>query len=171
MLRGRIEADATCAQLGLQGRRYGVVTLHRPSNVDERDTLQDIVRQLRAAAASVDLVFPVHPRTRKQLQAFALHEALLLIREEEIRHRDETGGRRNWRRKVSRWSSRPTHPSDYAGMTARRSSARSIPSKSSPCRTHVSLLSPRTPTPPIRPRWLPRRGPAAMDRWAPGRCA
>lgn len=76
LLRARIEADDTRARLGLDGRRYGVVTLHRPSNVDDAATLRSLVGQLCAAARAVELVFPVHPRTRKQLQAFGLHETL-----------------------------------------------------------------------------------------------
>jgi UDP-N-acetylglucosamine 2-epimerase (non-hydrolysing) len=76
MLRSRIAADGTCAAMGLEGRRFGVVTLHRPANVDDRKVLGDIVAQLEAAAQSVALVFPVHPRTRKQLREFGLHERL-----------------------------------------------------------------------------------------------
>ncbi len=76
LLRARIEADGTAARLGLGARRYGVVTLHRPSNVDDRATLAGLVDQLRTAAQSLDLVFPVHPRTRKQLLAFGLWDAL-----------------------------------------------------------------------------------------------
>jgi UDP-N-acetylglucosamine 2-epimerase (non-hydrolysing) len=76
LLRERIEADETSAALGVKGRRYGVVTLHRPSNVDDMATLRTIVAQLRSAARLVDLVFPVHPRTRKQLHEFGLYEEL-----------------------------------------------------------------------------------------------
>jgi UDP-N-acetylglucosamine 2-epimerase (non-hydrolysing) len=74
LLRERIAADGTHAGLGLE--RYGIVTLHRPSNVDDRATLELIVRQLSAAARKVPLVFPVHPRTRKQLAGFGLYDAL-----------------------------------------------------------------------------------------------
>jgi UDP-N-acetylglucosamine 2-epimerase (non-hydrolysing) len=76
LMRQQIEADRTWQELGLAGRRFGVVTLHRPANVDDRDTLASIVAQLQAAARSVDLVFPVHPRTRKQLHHFGLHDEL-----------------------------------------------------------------------------------------------
>jgi UDP-N-acetylglucosamine 2-epimerase (non-hydrolysing) len=76
MLRARIAADATPASLGVSGRRYGVVTLHRPSNVDDPDTLRGIVAQLKAAARSVDLVFPVHPRTRRRLLEFGIEGEL-----------------------------------------------------------------------------------------------
>jgi UDP-N-acetylglucosamine 2-epimerase (non-hydrolysing) len=76
LLRSRIMADRTWAELGLAGARFGVVTLHRPSNVDDPATLRQLVAQLRAAAQSVTLVFPVHPRTRKQLREFGLHDEL-----------------------------------------------------------------------------------------------
>lgn len=64
--RTKIESDATAAQLGLQGD-YAVVTLHRPANVDSFDSLSLLTSQLLAAAESLQLVFPVHPRTRKSL--------------------------------------------------------------------------------------------------------
>ncbi|HJU99835.1 MAG TPA: UDP-N-acetylglucosamine 2-epimerase (non-hydrolyzing) [Burkholderiaceae bacterium] len=49
------------------GRRYGVVTLHRPSNVDDLAMLARIGGALRTLARRLPLVFPVHPRTRAQL--------------------------------------------------------------------------------------------------------
>ncbi len=76
MLRERIEHDGTRAAMGLDDKRFGVVTLHRPSNVDDPAVLRDIVAQLKTAAESLTLVFPVHPRTAKQLREFGLHEAL-----------------------------------------------------------------------------------------------
>jgi UDP-N-acetylglucosamine 2-epimerase (non-hydrolysing) len=51
---------------------YGVLTLHRPSNVDEPGTLRPLVRALREVADRVPLVFPVHPRTRARIDALAL---------------------------------------------------------------------------------------------------
>jgi len=48
--------------------RYGVVTLHRPSNVDRLETLAGIVGALNAIAEALPLVFPVHPRTRGNLE-------------------------------------------------------------------------------------------------------
>ncbi len=71
-----ISADTTAANLGLAGQRYAVVTLHRPSNVDDPHTLGSLVEQLQVAAQSMALVFPVHPRTRKQLREFGLHDRL-----------------------------------------------------------------------------------------------
>lgn len=55
------------AQFGLEARKYGVVTLHRPSNVDNPDRLAHLIDVLDRAAGSLPLVFPVHPRTRARL--------------------------------------------------------------------------------------------------------
>lgn len=68
MQRERIEADDTAERLGLKVREYGVVTLHRPANVDSFESLDLLTKQLVTAAESVRLVFPVHPRTRKSLE-------------------------------------------------------------------------------------------------------
>jgi len=56
-------ARGRAAGLGLEPRAYGVVTLHRPSNVDEPDTLRRLVDLLHELAESLPLVFPMHPRT------------------------------------------------------------------------------------------------------------
>ena len=56
-------ARRAAARLGLDGRRYGVVTLHRPSNVDDPATLGTLLRLLHELAARMPLVFAVHPRT------------------------------------------------------------------------------------------------------------
>lgn len=67
MLRGRIEKERSREALGLDAKGYAIVTLHRPSNVDNPDTLGLIVQQLREVAARIPVVFPVHPRTRERL--------------------------------------------------------------------------------------------------------
>jgi len=61
---------------GFEPRGYGVVTLHRPSNVDDPQSLEEILRVL--AAAEIPLIFPVHPRTRKVMQENGLAETLAL---------------------------------------------------------------------------------------------
>jgi UDP-N-acetylglucosamine 2-epimerase (non-hydrolysing) len=53
---------------------YALVTLHRPSNVDEPEGLRAIMRALRGIAGEVPIVFPVHPRTRRRLEDLGLHE-------------------------------------------------------------------------------------------------
>jgi UDP-N-acetylglucosamine 2-epimerase (non-hydrolysing) len=70
--RPRIEADETGARLGLKPRAYGVVTLHRPSNVDSREQLARLIEQLSLATRELPLLFAVHPRTRKRLEEFGL---------------------------------------------------------------------------------------------------
>jgi UDP-N-acetylglucosamine 2-epimerase (non-hydrolysing) len=53
-------------------RPYGVLTLHRPSNVDDPETLGGILRAVSALAADLPVFFPVHPRTRKNIESFGL---------------------------------------------------------------------------------------------------
>jgi UDP-N-acetylglucosamine 2-epimerase (non-hydrolysing) len=52
--------------------RYGVVTLHRPSNVDHRDTLEPLLQLLAAVSARLPLVIALHPRTRANVERFGL---------------------------------------------------------------------------------------------------
>ena len=66
------ETSPLVARLGLQNRPYVVVTLHRPSNVDQRDTLREILEGLMVIAQQLPVVFPVHPRTRDRIKAFQL---------------------------------------------------------------------------------------------------
>jgi len=59
-------------RLGLPPGQFAYVTLHRPSNVDHRDSLSRIVRELECLAATLPVVLPVHPRTRKMLADFGI---------------------------------------------------------------------------------------------------
>jgi len=54
------------------GDRFALVTLHRPSNVDEPVMLQRIVETLNDIASDISVLFPVHPRTRQRLQSLGL---------------------------------------------------------------------------------------------------
>ncbi len=74
--RARIEAAGMPEKMGLMPGGYAVVTIHRPANVDEKSALTAVVEALRAVANRLPIVFPVHPRTRKQLEAFALFARL-----------------------------------------------------------------------------------------------
>jgi len=58
-LRGRID---------VQERQYAVVTLHRPSNVDEPQTFARLLDVMTSIAARLPVVFPIHPRTRQRLK-------------------------------------------------------------------------------------------------------
>lgn len=68
------------ATLGLGRGRYAVVSLHRPSNVDVRDTLATILRAFAGIATRMPVVFPVHPRTRKNVAVFGLADQLAALR-------------------------------------------------------------------------------------------
>ncbi len=70
LLRARSRAGQSDVldQLGLSKGEYALVTLHRPSNVDDADTLSGIMRGLSEISAELPVIFPAHPRTRKHLQ-------------------------------------------------------------------------------------------------------
>ena len=64
------------ARIGLPHGRFAVVTLHRPSNVDDPAALSTLVAFLILVARNVPVIFPVHPRTRARLDEFALTSSL-----------------------------------------------------------------------------------------------
>lgn len=70
----RQAADSPILQkMGLDnGKDYAVLTLHRPSNVDCKDTLERILTAIHQVAHGLPVIFPVHPRTKKQIRQFGL---------------------------------------------------------------------------------------------------
>jgi UDP-N-acetylglucosamine 2-epimerase (non-hydrolysing) len=56
-----------------QYEEYAFLTLHRPSNVDERDTLSEIAAALNTIAEEIPISFPIHPRTAKMLEEFPIN--------------------------------------------------------------------------------------------------
>jgi len=58
--------------LGLQAQGYAVVTLHRPSNVDDATRLAELIEILETLHSDLPVVFPVHPRTAKAIEALGL---------------------------------------------------------------------------------------------------
>ena len=76
MLRDKIEAADTRQRLRLEGTPFAVVTLHRPSNVDDRETLAELVQALVQLSRELTVVFAVHPRTRRRLEEFGLLETV-----------------------------------------------------------------------------------------------
>lgn len=76
LMRDLIQASGMRRSLGLEGKDYGVVTLHRPSNVDVPVLLGKLVGQLVKISEKIPIVFPVHPRTRKNLERFDLWQQL-----------------------------------------------------------------------------------------------
>ncbi len=69
MMRGRIEGQNAFRKYGVEPGCYGLVTLHRPSNVDSPENLERFCDALAGISDSIPLIFPVHPRTRKNLEA------------------------------------------------------------------------------------------------------
>jgi UDP-N-acetylglucosamine 2-epimerase (non-hydrolysing) len=59
-------------RFGIADRSFIYVTLHRPSNVDRKESLAVIVEELNRVADEWPVVFPIHPRTRKQMKDFGL---------------------------------------------------------------------------------------------------
>jgi UDP-N-acetylglucosamine 2-epimerase (non-hydrolysing) len=76
LIRPSITAAATPAEFGLKPGSYGVVTLHRPSNVDDPARLAEVADALLTVQQTLPLVFPVHPRTRQRLEATGLDNRL-----------------------------------------------------------------------------------------------
>ena len=72
MVRQKITGANAFAEFGLAGGDYGLITLHRPSNVDSPEGLSKLCRMLIHSPKKTPFVFPVHPRTRKNLAAFGL---------------------------------------------------------------------------------------------------
>ncbi|HXD31132.1 MAG TPA: UDP-N-acetylglucosamine 2-epimerase (non-hydrolyzing) [Pyrinomonadaceae bacterium] len=62
--------------LGLADANYAVLTLHRPSNVDDRETFSGILDGLAEIGERVPVIFPVHPRTRKTIGDLGLTEKI-----------------------------------------------------------------------------------------------
>ena len=66
------ETSAFKAERAERGQRYGVITLHRPSNVDDAAMMAKLAGALRDIAFDLPLIFPVHPRTRANLASFGI---------------------------------------------------------------------------------------------------
>jgi UDP-N-acetylglucosamine 2-epimerase (non-hydrolysing) len=78
--RERAEQSTVLHDLKLESRKFGLITLHRPSNVDVKENLEAIFGALLQIQRDLPLVFPVHPRTRKQMKLFGLDEKMAQAR-------------------------------------------------------------------------------------------
>jgi len=72
MVKEKIENLGVCGRFGCRQGEYGLVTLHRPSNVDDRQSLETLCRHLVNISKKLPLIFPVHPRTLGKLKAFGI---------------------------------------------------------------------------------------------------
>jgi len=84
-------ARGPAKRFAVGGTRYAVVTLHRPSNVDDPDVLRGLVGALEAIGRELPVIFPVHPRTRARIGAADLHPASQLRLLEPIGYLDMLG--------------------------------------------------------------------------------
>ena len=71
-LEPRITGSDVVQRLGLEQGNYILVTFHRPSNVDDEASLAALVRFLNSISGSIPVVFPIHPRTKINLEKFNL---------------------------------------------------------------------------------------------------
>jgi UDP-N-acetylglucosamine 2-epimerase (non-hydrolysing) len=76
MMKDAIKARNLPRRLGLVPGSYGVVTFHRPANVDDSKTLDAIIGQLLETSQEIPLIFPIHPRTKSKIVEFGLSEYL-----------------------------------------------------------------------------------------------
>lgn len=72
----RARKSTVLASNGLDPKEYALITLHRPSNVDDREQLTMLMDVLASIALTTTVVFPVHPRTRKNIMEWGLHEKI-----------------------------------------------------------------------------------------------
>ncbi len=66
-------------RLGVAGRTYAVATLHRAENTDDRDRLSEIVAFLDERDRDFPIVFPIHPRTRKQIDEWKIDLSRMIV--------------------------------------------------------------------------------------------
>ncbi|MBA2646577.1 MAG: UDP-N-acetylglucosamine 2-epimerase (non-hydrolyzing) [Pyrinomonadaceae bacterium] len=72
----RAKTSRVREQLGVEEKDYAVLTLHRPSNVDDRATLARLLDALERIGERLPIIFPVHPRTRRNLVEFGFAERI-----------------------------------------------------------------------------------------------
>lgn len=72
----KIRPGETLQRLGMDFDEFGVVTLHRPSNVDQPDTLAPLLEVLADVGNTLPILFPVHPRTQSRIREFGLESLL-----------------------------------------------------------------------------------------------
>ena len=82
-LRNTFESSDILSRLGLHAdgetAEYALVTLHRPSNVDDRRNLRSIMGALQEISRKLPVVFPIHPRTKKMLVQYELMQSLTFL--------------------------------------------------------------------------------------------
>ena len=70
----KADQSSILEQLEIGERQYALVTLHRPSNVDNPDNFMKIITAFEEIAQDIPIIFPIHPRTKKNIERFGLHD-------------------------------------------------------------------------------------------------
>jgi len=68
------ESSTVREDLDLTGKDYAVLTLHRPSNVDDKKTFSNLLDALAEISKKIPIIFPVHPRTKANIEKFGFTE-------------------------------------------------------------------------------------------------
>lgn len=68
--RRKAQKSNVLRELALSPKKYGVITLHRPRNVDDREKLEEILSAFERIQEEIKLVFPIHPRTRDNIKRY-----------------------------------------------------------------------------------------------------
>lgn len=77
LIKSKIKIQKSKIIKKLNIKDYGLVTLHRPSNVDDKNTFLEIIHSLIEIGKHIQLIFPVHPRTQKQINLFNFNKYFL----------------------------------------------------------------------------------------------
>ncbi len=68
--------SAILQELNLTPQNYALVTLHRPSNVDDPDNFERILDAFEKIQEDIPIIFPIHPRTEKNIRSFGFEERI-----------------------------------------------------------------------------------------------
>jgi len=77
--KSRLKKPAIWNTVGLREREYLIVTLHRPSNVDDIVNLERLIKNILNSSNEMPIIFPVHPRTANKLQSITLNYPNLFL--------------------------------------------------------------------------------------------
>ncbi|MDD5135419.1 MAG: UDP-N-acetylglucosamine 2-epimerase (non-hydrolyzing) [Phycisphaerae bacterium] len=75
----KAEQSDILEKMGLKKKGFAVITLHRPSNVDDMDNLGKIISAFEVIQKDLKLVFPIHPRTKKNIENSALQARVVAM--------------------------------------------------------------------------------------------
>ena len=83
--RFKIQNSKILEKLGLDKKKYAVLTLHRPENVDDKKIFKEILETISAIQKKIKIIWPIHPHTKKQLVQLSQFERLKIKKSEGLR--------------------------------------------------------------------------------------